>query len=127
MGSVDGEVGAGASPGAGAKNDVSGPSGGGAGGSGAGATDVSFDTIYPIFVANCSGQLCHGAGSEFFDHPLFASLDPAESEAAATAAIDDILDRTSRPADAEGFMPDDAMPLSDQDKAAIQAWADSLR
>lgn len=107
----------------------------GMGAGGAGATPgmgmepepdpVSYETVYAIFTANCSGMQCHGDNAAFM-HPEFAASDMATSEMAATAYADDIVDRINRQPGTMGFMPNMGMQLSEADRATIQAWVESL-
>jgi len=100
--------------------------GGATGGMGGAMAGVTFADIYPIFTANCSGTMCHG-NMATNNHPEFAATDMATAEAEVTMEITDIIDRINRMPGAMGFMPRmEPMQLSQEDRDAIQAFADSL-
>jgi hypothetical protein len=102
----------------------------GSGGEAAGgmgpAGGVSFAEIYPILTANCDGMMCHGTNA-VNNHPQLAATDMATAEAAATMEIDEIIERINLMPSDMGFMPRmQQQQLSQEDRDAIQAFADSL-
>ena len=79
--------------------------------------------VYPIFQAKCDNGVCHGVGDVFM--PTLVG-DEATVKTSATTAAARIKTRTA--AGAAPPMPPVAsmLELSDEERAAIAAWADSL-
>jgi hypothetical protein len=109
----------------------------GCSGSDAKTSAEDFTEVHSLLVANCTGDgTCHGNGthSGMYPHPEFANTDAATSQGYVDAEIDKILVRiNSTVLDPMAFgtrrMPPsniDPDGLTDEQKAVIQAYADSL-
>lgn len=82
------------------------------------ATDT-WAPVYAIFQAKCDSGVCHGA-----DDPFMKLIgDTATVQTTAAAGKDKIVRRTITVGD---MPPAGTATLTDDEKAAIQAWADSL-